>query len=139
MQTYFNGVVKKNSGINYFEGTAKYFTTEELACKCCGQVPEQGIDPKLLELLDEIRETAGVPINVNCAYRCPSHNAEVGGVVNSQHVDGTAADLDASSIGVEALAQIAEACGADGVGRYFDDEFVHVDVRSGKIGDNYRW
>lgn len=125
--------------MDYFEGVAKYFKKSELTCNCCDQLPDQGISPKLLELLDEIRESAGVPINVNCAYRCPSHNAEVGGVPNSQHVDGTAADLDATGIGVEELAQIAEACGADGVGRYFDDGFVHVDVRSGKIGDNYRW
>lgn len=118
---------------------SKYFTDAELACKCCGCLPDDGIDPKLYELLDEIREYFGVPININCAYRCPSHNAEVGGVPNSQHVTGQAADIDASSIGVELLAEIAEQFGADGVGRYYDAQFVHVDVRAGKVGESYRW
>lgn len=115
---------------------SKYFSDEEMACKCCGEVI---IDPKLYELLDQIREYFGVPIYINCAYRCPSHNAEVGGVPNSQHVTGQAADIDASSIGVDLLAEVAEQFGADGVGRYYDAQFVHVDCRSGKIGDEFRW
>ena len=119
---------------------SKYFQESEMVCHCCGCVPAQGIDPKLYELLDQMREAAGVPLNINDGYRCQAHNDSIpGSVPNSQHVDGTAADIDASNIGVEILATIAEACGADGVGRYFGDEFVHVDVRSGKIGETFRW
>ena len=94
-------------------------------------------------MLDDIREAAGRPLYLNCAYRCDSHNAEVGGVKDSQHNANpcTAADIDASEIGVEELAQLAGEAGADGVGRYFGNAgtFVHVDVRSGRIGDTYRW
>lgn len=118
---------------------SKYFTEDEMRCHCCGQLPENGIDQNLYDLLDDIREKVGQPININCAYRCPAHNAEVGGVPNSEHVQGSAADLDATNIGVEELAQIAEALGADGVGRYFNDQFVHTDTRSGRIGDGFRW
>ena len=118
---------------------SKYFSDEELACKCCGGLPPKGIDPKLYELLDRIREYFGVPIYINSAYRCPHHNAVVGGVPNSQHVQGIAADIDASAIGVDLIADVAEQSGADGVGRYYDAQFVHVDVRSGKIGDEFRW
>jgi len=118
---------------------SKFFSDGEMACKCCSCLPDAGMDQRLYELLDDMREKAGVPLTINCAYRCPVHNAEVGGVPNSQHVDGTAADIDASDIGVEQLAQIAEACGADGVGRYPEQLFVHVDVRSGRVGDGYRW
>ena len=120
---------------------SKYFQASEMACHCCGRLPEEGIDPKLYTLLDDMRETVGEPLTINCSYRCYEHNLIVGGVENSQHTQSpcTAADVDASGIGVDRLAEVAESLGADGVGRYYDSEFVHVDVRSGRIGDNYRW
>ena len=67
---------------------------------------------------------------LSCCYRCPQHNAEVGGVPNSQHVYGRAADvLCPDGVSVDELAEIAEECGADGIGRYYDAQFVHVDTR----------
>ena len=45
------------------------------------------------EVLDPAREALGKPIVVNSGYRCPKHNAEVGGVKNSQHMKGEAADV----------------------------------------------
>lgn len=45
------------------------------------------------ELLDPLRERYGKPIYVNSGYRCPKHNREVGGVPNSQHTCGEAADI----------------------------------------------
>ena len=119
---------------------SKYFTESEMACKCCGQVPPQGVDQHLYELLDDIRERVGQPLILSCACRCPAHNAEVGGVPNSQHVTGQAADIIVpDDMTVEELACISEEMGADGVGRYFSDGFVHVDVRSGRCADTYRW
>ena len=119
---------------------AKYFKDIELACKCrrcAGQVNTgpNGIDPKLYDLLDRIRERTGYPIYINSGYRCPEHNAEVGGVPDSQHVQGIAADIRSEMIGVERLAQIAEEEGADGIGIYNDEGFVHVDMRGYKA----RW
>ena len=109
---------------------SRYFSDQELACKCCGNLPEQGVDPRLLQVLDAIRERVGGPVEISCAYRCPSHNAEVGGVPNSQHVEGCAADvLCPGDMSVNELAQIAEDCGADGIGKYYDSLFVHVDTR----------
>ena len=78
---------------------------------------------------DRIRERLGVPITVNSGYRCPEHNAEVGGVSDSQHVLGTAADITYDGVDVDTLAEIAEECGADGIGKYYHQDFVHVDVR----------
>ena len=114
---------------------SKYFSDSELACKCCGQLPGNGIDERLLNVLDAMREQVG-PLELSCAYRCPSHNAEVGGAPNSQHVDGTAADvLLPDGMTVDQLAEVAEQCGADGIGRYYDSLFVHVDTR----GYGARW
>ena len=118
---------------------SKFFNDSELACKCCGSLPDNGIDSRLFDLLDEMREYFGVPMYITSGYRCPAHNAEVGGVPNSQHVMGIAADIDATVLGVDLIAEIAEQYGADGVGKYYASQFVHVDVRSGKIGDTFRW
>lgn len=47
----------------------------------------------LADYLDGIREKLGKPILVSSGYRCPVLNKAVGGVTNSQHQKGLAADL----------------------------------------------
>ena len=53
--------------------------------------------PKIQHLvhcvLDPIREHWGLPIRVTSGYRCPELNEEVGGVEDSYHMDGCAADI----------------------------------------------
>ena len=46
-------------------------------------------------VLDPLREHWGLPIRVTSGYRCPELNAEVGGVEDSYHMDGCAADITA--------------------------------------------
>lgn len=107
---------------------AKYWDESEMVCKCCGELPEGGMDDRLLMVLDEMRECIGSPCEVSCMYRCPKHNAEVGGVPNSQHVLGIAADFQLpDGWSVDELAELAERCGADGIGYY--PWGVHVDTR----------
>ena len=125
----------------YYE-LSKYFSEAETQCHCgCGK---NLVNPLLLEKLDAMREMIGGPIYLSCAYRCPSHNAEVGGVSNSQHVLGNAADVIVPNYGhcntVDQLAWYAQQVGFDGIGRYYDSEFVHVDVRDGgNSPDGYTW
>ena len=107
-------------------------TSDCFKCKCCGELPPGGMDQRLVDVLNKIGLTDE---EINCGYRCPSHNAEVGGVSNSQHLFGIAADCDASKFGVDELAQKAEECGADGIGKYPSSNFVHVDTR----GYTARW
>ena len=57
-----------------------YFKDSEFACRCCGELPPNGMNSVLLEKLDTLREMACEPVYVTCGYRCPKHNAEVGGV-----------------------------------------------------------
>ena len=56
--------------------------------------------PKIQHLvhcvLDPIREHWGLPIRVTSGYRCPELNAEVGGVEDSYHMEGCAADITAT-------------------------------------------
>jgi len=47
-------------------------------------------------VLDPLREAYGKPIYVTSGYRCPRLNAAVGGVANSNHMKGLAADIRAT-------------------------------------------
>lgn len=74
----------------------KHFKEKEFVCKCCGELPplQRGnIEALVNNVLDPVREQYGKPIYVSSGYRCPKHNAEVGGVPNSQHMRGEAADI----------------------------------------------
>ena len=45
------------------------------------------------EILEPLREFTGQPILISSGYRCPALNKAVGGVKNSQHMTGEAADI----------------------------------------------
>lgn len=118
----------------------RFFTQEEFACKHCGRLPERGLSVSLLCKLDKLREKVGHPIIVNSGYRCPEHNEEVGGVENSQHLLGCAADITCPNISVQELYSYALDIGFDGIGYYPDDNFIHVDCREfGNSPNTYRW
>ena len=85
---------------------------KEFACKCCGQLPpsaEQNLQALVEHVLDPARERLGMPITVNSGYRCPAHNKAVGGVKNSQHLKGEAADITCADN--KRLAEIIEQLG----------------------------
>ena len=44
-------------------------------------------------VLDPVRDMVGAPIIITSGYRCPQVNRLVGGVDNSQHMSGCAADF----------------------------------------------
>lgn len=104
---------------------ADKFEEWEFRCRHCGQVL---VNPKLVTLLQALRDRVGRAVIVNSGYRCPEHNAEVGGAAQSQHLLGTAADITVSGYSVDALAKVAEQVGFTGIGRYYTQGFTHVDV-----------
>lgn len=122
------------------EYVSKYFKREETECHCgCGG---NVVNPLLLKKLDALRELVGGPLYISCAYRCPKHNAEVGGVSNSQHTLGNAADVQTPEYDwcntPDKLAWYCEQIGVDGIGIY--DWGCHIDVRDdGKSPNEYRW
>lgn len=121
------------------EITSKYYNEDDLTCHCgCGNLI---INPLLVQMLDSMSDNAGQKLELNCAYRCPTHNSEVGGVPNSQHVLGNAADIAVpDNWDVDRLANLAIETGFDGIGRYYNSDFVHVDVRDGGESPNeYTW
>ena len=50
------------------------------------------------EVLEPLRQHVGKPIRISSGYRCPALNKAVGGVANSQHLTGEAADIHLDSI-----------------------------------------
>jgi N-acetylmuramoyl-L-alanine amidase len=127
---------------------AKYFSAEEMMCHgreqghCnCGTESANNVSQRLLDLLDKLRENIGGALEVSCMYRCSEHNAAVGGVANSQHVLGTAADVQTPNYDwcntPEQLKWYAQQLPFDGIGLY--DWGVHLDVREGGVGAGIEW
>lgn len=108
---------------------SKHFRVREFASKDGSD--KVLIDDDLVTLLENIREAAGgKAITINSGYRSPEHNAAVGGVSNSQHVKGTAADIVVEDTDPLTVGQIAEHFlnKKGGIGVY--QTFTHVDTRT---------
>ena len=91
------------------------------------------VDPELVRKLQQLRDRIGKPISITSGYRCPAHNAAVGGAAGSQHLLGKAADIVVQGMAPAQVADHAEAIGFGGIGRYAG--FTHVDTRATKA----RW
>lgn len=109
------------------------FRVKEFAC-ADGSDPIF-ISPELVSVLQKIRAHFGKPVAITSAYRTPAHNKKVGGVADSQHLFGVAADIKVKDISPQTVGQYADKLltGRGGIGVY--DSFVHIDVRSTKA----RW
>ncbi|WP_329384486.1 peptidoglycan-binding protein [Anaerofustis sp. HA2171] len=111
----------------------KYFKKSEFKCRCggkyCNGYPAE-MSSKLINILEALREYFGKPITITSGLRCSKHNAAVGGVSNSQHQYGKAADIyiagvDKSKIKAKAyeLGAAYSYYGTAGMG-----EAVHINV-----------
>ena len=78
----------------------KNFSKSEFDCNCGCDMPEEVLMEiqKLAGQLQHIRDFIRKPIKITNAYRCPEHNKKVGGVSNSQHILGKAADIQVSGL-----------------------------------------
>jgi hypothetical protein len=109
------------------------FLVAEFECSC-GQCPETLINLDHVAKLQKLREDLGASITINSAYRCPAHNAAVGGEKNSMHMKGHATDIVVK--GMTPL-EVQDACESfDGLGRY--DTFTHIDSRGYKARWDFR-
>ena len=70
----------------------KYFKIKEFASP---DKPKSGknMDIKFLRFIDELRKRCKFPFIVTSGYRTPEHNKKVGGIENSAHLKGLAADI----------------------------------------------
>ncbi len=113
---------------------SEHFSASEFACQCgCGFGTNPGdVSEDLLWLLEDMREELERPIVITSGCRCKYHNGAVGGVVNSRHVTGEAADVRVvSGRGRYEMIQAVYSCclGDGGIG--VAKTFIHVDVHPG--------
>ena len=71
---------------------SEHFKAQEFAQKDyqCDRIL---IESELVEVLEDIRTHFGSPVIITSGYRTPEYNKKIGGVKNSQHTKGTAADI----------------------------------------------
>lgn len=113
----------------------KHFSKSEVACRCCDEVKWS---PHLMAVLELVRNHFNEPVIVTSSYRCPAHNTAVGGVKNSQHLLGIAADIRVKGLPSLVVFEFLDSIfpHSYGMGLYEgQDEFVHIDVRDTKA----RW
>lgn len=113
------------------------FLWSELQCKCGCKV--RNISPRAIQKLQLMREIVGKPFTINCAARCPLHNARVGGAPRSQHrstdnIQATAFDISLVGHDKQEMIRAAEQAGFGGIGISYRT-FIHVDDR----GYRARW
>ena len=113
---------------------SEHFKVKEFAQKDfrCDKVI---VDTELIDVLEDIRAHFNKPVIVTSGYRTPEYNAKIGGVKNSQHTKGTAADIKVSevpAIWVQVYLK-NKYPNKYGIGSY--PTFTHIDVRAKKA----RW
>ena len=110
------------------------FTVKEFACKDGSDAVL--VAPRLVMVLQTIRDHFGTAVTINSGYRTPQYNAKIGGVAHSQHCYGTAADITVRGQKPAAVAAYARKIMPDwgGVGIY--NTFTHIDVRETKADWN---
>lgn len=118
----------------------KNFSRWEFRCRCgrrdCDAAP---LDMRLVTALQALRDLIGAPIHINSGVRCVRHNRRVGGVRNSRHLEGIAADIRCDELTPVELKKFAEEIpefANGGIGIY--DWGIHVDVRGRRARWDYR-
>ena len=127
MSVEINAYSKAKNGSKKLSGN---FKVSEFACKDGSDAVL--VAPRLVMVLQTIRDHFGAAVTINSGYRTPQYNTKVGGVAHSQHCYGTAADIVVKGQKPADVAAYARKImpGWGGVGSY--SSFTHIDVREKK-------
>lgn len=114
----------------------KYFNHKEFDCPGKPGTGEL-MDNEFLKKLDKAREIYDKPMRVNSGYRTKEHNTKIGGVKNSSHLRGLAADISCKSSGDRfAMLNAFMQAGFKRIG--VANSFIHVDTDEDK-SQNIIW
>lgn len=122
----------------------KNFSKEEFDCNDGSEMPINIYHNmvKVANQLQVLRDLINKPIQINSAWRSEEYNLSIGGVKDSQHIMGRAADIAIKGMPslevfntIERLIEQGDML-QGGLGLY--DSFVHYDIRSTKARWNYK-
>lgn len=116
-----------------------HFNVSEFKCKC-GGTHDTLVSSNLVTMLEKLYKILNCSkIIINSAYRCSTHDKNVGGTGSGQHVNGNAADIvcygkDNNPISTKVVSCVAQDLGFGGIGN-IDSAYtaIHVDVRTSNI------
>lgn len=124
VMSYRVEVFSKNDGTLKI---SKNFQVKEFACKDGSDIIL--INTELVDILQIIRDFFGSPVIINSAYRTPAHNKKVGGVDDSVHLYGSAADITVRGVKSNDVYDFVNKLFPDKYGLGLYPTFVHIDVR----------
>ena len=117
----------------------KNFKFSEFACPCCNNC--RPFDPRLIYLLQLLRDKIKKPIYITSGLRCKKYNRKIDGYIHSPHVPHyvtikgkkrligcRAVDVHAKNMTIFELFWIAVDIGFSRIGIYPDNHFLHLDV-----------
>lgn len=117
-----------------------HFKASEFTCNHCNSMEGHEVPTELLAMLEDVRANFnGAPVTINSAYRCRTHNTNVGSSEGSWHRYHTtgegAVDIVVSGVAASEVHRYltSKYPGRCGIGRY--DSFTHLD----NDHDKRRW
>lgn len=110
----------------------KYFTREEFRCKCggkyCNGFPAEP-EEKLIRAAEKTREYFDRPMTISSGLRCPTHNANSGGVYNSRHLSGKAMDFSVRGFNATSVLPYVQSLSEIRYAYAIDSNWVHMDIQ----------
>lgn len=128
-----NAQLSKPSTGDWWDGI-KYFTKSEFKCKCggryCNGYPAE-LRRDMVEIADGMREHFGRPARVSSGLRCRQHNANEGGVYNSQHMYGEACDISIPGCSAQQLLKYLDSVPGVTYKYAINNNYIHFNVSKG--------
>lgn len=115
---------------------SRYFAEAEFQ-RCTPACSLQDMDRASMWIFDAVREAAGIPLVINCAYRSPEWDRSKGRSGNSAHCRGRAIDIRCTTS--ENRMKIIAAAVEVGVKRIgIGKNFIHLDTDD-SLAQNVIW
>lgn len=112
----------------------EFFTETEFACQCggryCNGYPVR-MQEEIVRICEAARRHFGRPGHIISGLRCQIHNANEGGVANSQHMYGEACDLQIEGVSSDALLAFIQTQSGVRYAYKINGTNVHFDIPKG--------
>lgn len=114
----------------------KNFTTDEMACTCCGK---SDMDEEFMRTLQSIRDEMQRPLRITSGFRCQHRNQLISTTgKDGPHTKAKACDILISGADAMRLFAVAQKHGVSGIGMNQRGEhskrFVHLDTLTPEEG-----